>query len=637
MDRLTANQWLGANGSIASPNGYTLIYQGDGNLVVYDGNQSPSWSSDTGSAPGQVIMQGDGNFVMYDASGAAVWRTETDGNPGALVIMQGDGNLVVYTADGHALWASQDQDSGGWFSAITGAIGDVVSAVVDGVETVVNAAVDTVESIISPVFNLAGALIGLIESIPIIGRAIAWVVNAVSDVIQRILSLPEYLLVWLGWMPEKRLRIMVLIPEVRGDDVADISRVRQYIQKMIDVYKDQCNVRVLPALPFQYSSPFQGTPTATDSYYGFLPGIPSQSTLVVSCGTQGAEDDLGITSGSGPEFQALMNLSKGFWGAGRRAITYGAPITTFAVKAFTDGHDGCSDSLATDWVLVHFKAVRQNLDDVNTASAQSATIAKVIASSSQNNVVIVLIAFAEQSARAAPVIQNVSGGSAVWQRRSQSNGSRHGNLEAWWSTSPKPLPKEEITVTYNGEFERVSLCTFGVAGVNLSTPWDGNPSLPKNSTIFSSDLAPSVANVSTDSPQSFLLYVVGTSSVWNPESPPLGYSLLAGVENSGGSKAAELGIANLVRLVPLSDESVSWGAPLPATDGGAEAIFDAISLVNVLDDESLLLTMAHENGHACGLSHTDGTIMSSGYPGRTPTLTKAQIAAIRVSRHVTYL
>jgi hypothetical protein len=98
---------LNPGGWITSPNGrYKLIYQNDGNLVLYAGSQA-LWNSATyGRSAGRAVMQPDGNLVVYDASNRAVWNSNTWGNPGARLALQDDGNLVIYDTSGRALWSS---------------------------------------------------------------------------------------------------------------------------------------------------------------------------------------------------------------------------------------------------------------------------------------------------------------------------------------------------------------------------------------------------------------------------------------------------------------------------------------------------------------------------------------------------
>ncbi len=112
-----------------------------GDLMIYAPTGALLWSSE-GMEPGEVlypgpqidpnacmridspggvytlIMQGDGNLVEYSPSGQAVWNSATYGNPGAYAIMQGDGNLVVYSSNGHALWNSQTYGNPGAFLTI---------------------------------------------------------------------------------------------------------------------------------------------------------------------------------------------------------------------------------------------------------------------------------------------------------------------------------------------------------------------------------------------------------------------------------------------------------------------------------------------------------------------------------------
>jgi hypothetical protein len=93
---------------IDSPNGfYHLIYQYDGNFVLYDADWVPLWATGTdGTSVGFVVMQHDGNLVLYDGAGVPRWASGTHDYPGAHLAVQDDGNVVVYGVDGSALWAT---------------------------------------------------------------------------------------------------------------------------------------------------------------------------------------------------------------------------------------------------------------------------------------------------------------------------------------------------------------------------------------------------------------------------------------------------------------------------------------------------------------------------------------------------
>lgn len=106
---LSSNQVLNSNDCVFSslfyenvPGGYYyLIYQSDGNLVLYkeqsNGSQQAIWSSDTTNIPSSYcIMQGDGNLVIYNAANRAVWNSGSQGSPGSILVVQNDGNIVIY-------------------------------------------------------------------------------------------------------------------------------------------------------------------------------------------------------------------------------------------------------------------------------------------------------------------------------------------------------------------------------------------------------------------------------------------------------------------------------------------------------------------------------------------------------------
>jgi hypothetical protein len=107
-DSLWGHQALHAGESIRSRDGrFQLLYQWDGNLVLYRQDGVPLWHSDThGRSAGQLVMQGDGNLVIYDAAGVPVWASGTAGFASAWLIVQNDGNIVIYTPSGGPVWSS---------------------------------------------------------------------------------------------------------------------------------------------------------------------------------------------------------------------------------------------------------------------------------------------------------------------------------------------------------------------------------------------------------------------------------------------------------------------------------------------------------------------------------------------------
>lgn len=104
-DVLASGESLQPGESRRSSNGeFELVYQGDGNLVLYRrADWQALWATMT-FEPGVVAMQGDGNLVVYNASGLPLWSSGTADNPGAWLAVQGDSNLVVYDYYGYPIW-----------------------------------------------------------------------------------------------------------------------------------------------------------------------------------------------------------------------------------------------------------------------------------------------------------------------------------------------------------------------------------------------------------------------------------------------------------------------------------------------------------------------------------------------------
>lgn len=119
-DTLTAaqNASLYAESSMYSLSGvYRLIFQKDGNLVLYKNGSQVIWATNiqncipTPNVTVRTRFQSDGNLVVYYALNNnitqefSVWDTNTQGHPNARMVLQNDGNLVIRDANDSVLWA----------------------------------------------------------------------------------------------------------------------------------------------------------------------------------------------------------------------------------------------------------------------------------------------------------------------------------------------------------------------------------------------------------------------------------------------------------------------------------------------------------------------------------------------------
>jgi len=105
--QLLSGQEMGAGEYLVSDDvQFALVFQTDGNLVLYHGSGA-IWSSGTGgSGANLLVMQGDGNLVLYNGS-TPVWDSGTGGDGSSYTIVQSDGNFVVYSnTTGQVTWNS---------------------------------------------------------------------------------------------------------------------------------------------------------------------------------------------------------------------------------------------------------------------------------------------------------------------------------------------------------------------------------------------------------------------------------------------------------------------------------------------------------------------------------------------------
>jgi hypothetical protein len=96
----TTNTPLWASYTISNPDHLSLV-----NTTINSGRLYPGQSTDTADRRFHLIFQGDGNLVLYSST-HALWATGTDGKSAAFLAMQGDGNLVLYGRNGSPLWYS---------------------------------------------------------------------------------------------------------------------------------------------------------------------------------------------------------------------------------------------------------------------------------------------------------------------------------------------------------------------------------------------------------------------------------------------------------------------------------------------------------------------------------------------------
>jgi hypothetical protein len=108
-ESLSPGQYIASHKREAGHPRFKLVFQNDGDLVLYH-HVTPIWASHTrGLGGARVKMCEDGNLKMTSASGDVLWSTGTK-SPGAMAVLEDNGNFVVYDAEGdRALWGSHQE------------------------------------------------------------------------------------------------------------------------------------------------------------------------------------------------------------------------------------------------------------------------------------------------------------------------------------------------------------------------------------------------------------------------------------------------------------------------------------------------------------------------------------------------
>jgi hypothetical protein len=113
--KLDQDEVLTPGQNITSLNGkYVFTYQTDGNVCLYNiSGGNAIWSSGKTHTAGKLVMQSDGNLVAYDYDGAPAWSTETT-NQGVTpyyLNIQNDKNVILYDAKNNVIWSTQTGNS----------------------------------------------------------------------------------------------------------------------------------------------------------------------------------------------------------------------------------------------------------------------------------------------------------------------------------------------------------------------------------------------------------------------------------------------------------------------------------------------------------------------------------------------
>lgn len=237
-------------------------------------------------------------------------------------------------------------------------ISAAICHIVDFATAIVSFVVAVAEAIVNAVVSAAGFIWGLLTSIPGLGRILSMIADVIQTIVNLLLSVPDIVLTLLGIMPEKKLRLgVIVLKSADGQFVVSDELLHRAVQCAINVFRDEVNVRVIPIRYAQYQTPWAAGARASRDYLFYDDAPSSDRLLDVCCGGCAWGQDLGTV---GADFNAKM-IRHTFWGNGRRLLGYGSPIVAFTVRTFQGGKHGCSLGPLSDWVTVLFENSNPNV------------------------------------------------------------------------------------------------------------------------------------------------------------------------------------------------------------------------------------------------------------------------------------
>jgi len=205
---------------------------------------------------------------------------------------------------------------------------------IDVIVMILGAIVETLESILGWVLSAIGFVIELFLNVPIIGRLIGWILAIVQTIVWFVVGIYDTIAGLIGIRPEKKLRVCtIILADENGRPIVSAATVAAWLQKAVDVFKQEANVRVVPVGPFHYSTGFGDNETVTEDWI-HVRTKPSPGRILDLGGeaaTAGA-DLIDI----GSHYNAIAN-TECFYDTWRKVVGYGAPITVLVIRSLEEG------------------------------------------------------------------------------------------------------------------------------------------------------------------------------------------------------------------------------------------------------------------------------------------------------------
>jgi hypothetical protein len=227
-----------------------------------------------------------------------------------------------------------------WFCFLVTLLVRIVTLII---VTITRLVTEIVCEIVGLGLDIIAGIVGLILSIPIIGGIIRMILNWLTEIIWRLISLPDLLVSLTGYMVPKKIYIKGIILNDNGTPFSTEEALLPSINFARTVLQRECNVRLI------YTGtcvPKINTPTEAQT---------------IDCGSSGFFADLLGIQGAHFEF---VSSDCGFEDGHKRVIGLGSELFIFIIRDVQpDNIIGCSFASTHNYVTVEVGALGINVPD----------------------------------------------------------------------------------------------------------------------------------------------------------------------------------------------------------------------------------------------------------------------------------
>ena len=191
--------------------------------------------------------------------------------------------------------------------------------------------------------------------------------------------------------------------------------------------------------------------------------------------------------------------------------------------------------------------------DGGAESNQSAAVTSISVSLSTSNTDDMVVVYFMSGSSITATVADTAG--LTWTKRLSSTGGQAFVVYCWTAKAASALSSDSITVTLSAA-NNCALGAFGISGLNTSSPFDPNSSVPVLSAA--SSVTSKSNTISTTDADDIILNFIGLNSVSTTITPTSGFTEITAASPSPSS--ANLGFNIYYEIVSAVQSGISVGA-----------------------------------------------------------------------------